>query len=67
MSELKERIPKTFCNANYEPVVVSNVGELKAALSQLPDDVNLDFASRVIVYNANTKTEFMDLEEYDED
>ncbi len=65
MSE--SRIPKTFCSANYAPVVVSNVGELKEALKQLPDDVELEFNSRIIVYNADSSTECMSLEEHYED
>lgn len=62
-------IPKKFCTEG-NPVIVRTVGELKAALNELPDDlpVHSSFAkaAHVVVYNVGHGPH-MELEEPDEE
>lgn len=61
-------IPKKFCT-DGNPVIVRTVGQLKAALSELPDNlpVKCEFAeaAQVVVYNVGHDPH-MELEEPNE-
>lgn len=65
---MSNEIPRKFCNAgdSEHPVVVSTVGELKAALEEIPDDTvvgNPGEGRAVIVFNAAMYGEHLDLED----
>jgi hypothetical protein len=69
MSDYTNGIHKDFCNANYEPVLVQNVGELIEQLKRLPPGTKLDTEHsefiRIVVYNASDIPE-VSFEECDE-
>lgn len=64
-----DNIPKKFCT-DGNPVIVRTVGELKAALAELPEDlpVHSSFAKKahVVVYNVD-RGPYLELEEPEED
>lgn len=66
---MKDAIPKQFYRGGRHPVVTS-VGELKAQLAQLPDDLPIKSgfadAAELVVYNINDDP-FLEIVEPDDE
>lgn len=62
----KDRVPKHFYNGDESPRVY-NVGQLKEALKELPDDLEIGGNNtQLIVYNINAMP-FLELNEDEDD
>lgn len=64
------RIPERFYKAALPKPVVYTVGELKAALAELPDDLpcecGFNHSMELVVYNHGTDTEHLEIREGDD-